>query len=152
MTAIDRLGLLAAALWWGSLSAVGFWVVPLLFAHLPTPAQAGGLAARLFSAQSWVALGCGLVLLMLSRPRDGVPRLDGGQGALGWLLAGLLAALLLEYGVAPRIVARVDLKLWHSVGSALYLLQWVCAGVVLWKLAGGPAGAWRRQVRSGDPS
>ncbi len=144
MTRIDRLGLLAAALWWGSLSAVGAWVVPLLFAHLPTPALAGGMAAKLFSAQVWVALGCGGVLLMVSRPRGGTPRLDWAGGALAWLLAGLLAALVLEFGVAPRILARQDLRLWHTVGSGLYLLQWACAGVVLWKLAGGP--------RSADPS
>jgi len=28
-----------------------------------------------------------------------------------------------------------ELKLWHSVGSALYLVQWVCAGVALWRLS-----------------
>jgi hypothetical protein len=140
---LDRLGLLAAALWWGSLTAVGAWVVPLLFAHLPTPTLAGGMAARLFSAQTWVALGCGVVLLMVSRPRGEAPRMDWAGGALAWLLAGLLAALLLEFGVAPRIVARENLKLWHAVGSGLYLLQWACAGAVLYKLAG---------LRSADPS
>jgi hypothetical protein len=140
---VDRLGLLAAALWWGSLTAVGAWVVPLLFAHLPTPTLAGGMAARLFSAQTWVALGCGVVLLMVSRPRGEAPRMDWAGGALAWLLAGLLAALLLEFGVAPRIVARENLKLWHAVGSGLYLLQWACAGAVLYKLAG---------LRSADPS
>ncbi len=143
MKPLYRLGLLAAALWWGSLTAVGAWVVPLLFAHLPTPALAGGMAARLFSAQTWVALGCGLVLLMVSRPRGQAPRLDWAGGALAWLLAGLLAALLLEFGVAPRIVARENLKLWHALGSGLYLLQWACAGTVLYKLAG---------LRSADPS
>jgi len=140
---IDRLGLLAAALWWGSLTAVGAWVVPLLFAHLPTPALAGGMAAKLFAAQTWVALGCGGVLLIVSRPRGQAPRMDWAGGALAWLLAGLLAALLLEFGVAPRIVARENLKLWHAVGSGLYLLQWLCAGAVLYKLAG---------LRSADPS
>jgi hypothetical protein len=140
---IDRLGLLAAALWWGSLTAVGAWIVPLLFAHLPTPALAGGMAAKLFAAQTWVALGCGVVLLMVSRPRGEAPRMDWAGGALAWLLAGLLAALLLEFGVAPRIVARENLKLWHAVGSGLYLLQWACAGAVLYKLAG---------LRSADPS
>ena len=30
-----RLPLLAAALWWGSLTAIGFLAVPLLFAHAP---------------------------------------------------------------------------------------------------------------------
>ena len=143
MKPLDRLGLLAAALCWGSLTAVGAWVVPLLFAHLPTPTLAGGMAARLFSAQTWVALGCGVVLLMVSRPRGEAPRMDWAGGALAWLLAGLLAALLLEFGVAPRIVARENLKLWHAVGSGLYLLQWACAGAVLYKLAG---------LRSADPS
>ena len=33
----ERLPVLAAALWWGSLSAIGFVAVPMLFAHLPTP-------------------------------------------------------------------------------------------------------------------
>ena len=46
----------------------------------------------------------------------------------------MLLALLVEYGVAPRIVARENLALWHRVGSAMYFLQWLCAGVVSWKL------------------
>jgi len=54
-----------AALWWGSLTTVGFFVVPMLFANLPTPAMAGNMAAKLFSAQTWVALICGLLLLLL---------------------------------------------------------------------------------------
>ena len=33
----------------------------------------------------------------------------------------------------PRIVARENLRLWHSLGSVLYLLQWACAGLALWK-------------------
>ena len=138
---IDRLGVLVAALWWGSASAIGLWVVPLLFAYQPTPALAGAMAARLFSAQTWVALGCALVLLMVARPRGGAPRMDWGRGALVWLLAGVLVALLLEFAVAPRIVARDNLRLWHAVGTGLYLMQCVCAGVVLYKLAGGPGTA-----------
>jgi hypothetical protein len=36
-------------------------------------------------------------------------------------------------------VARDNLKLWHAVGSGMYLLQWLCAGVTLWKVAALPA-------------
>jgi hypothetical protein len=46
----------------------------------------------------------------------------------------MLLALLSEFAVAPRIVARENLRLWHSVGSAMFLLQWVCAAFVFWKL------------------
>ena len=129
----DRLPVMLAALWWGSLTAVGFMVVPLLFAHLPTPAMAGGMAAKLFNAQTWVSLACGVLLLMASRERG-----DGGTAAwartaMPYIVAGLLLALLVEFAVAPRIVARENLKLWHSLGSAMYLLQWLCAGVALYK-------------------
>ena len=129
-----RIPLFAAALWWGSLATTGFLVVPMLFAHLPTPALAGQTAARLFTAQTWVALACGLVLMMASRPKGQLARMDWAQGALLYVTAGVLLALLAEFAVAPRIVARENLRLWHSLGSGMYLLQWLCAGAVLWKV------------------
>jgi hypothetical protein len=128
------LALLAAAFWWGSLTVTGFVTVPLLFSHLPSPALAGNMAAKLFAAQTWIALGCGLLLLGISRGREAQARLDWAGGALLFVAGGMLLALLSEFAVAPRIVARENLRLWHAVGSGMYLLQWVCAGVTLWKV------------------
>jgi hypothetical protein len=127
------LATLAAALWWGSLTTIGFIVVPLLFAHLPSTSLAGQTAARLFTAQTWVAAGCGLLLILASRSHQ-PHRMGWASGALLYVIAGMLLALLLEFAVAPRIVARANLRLWHSVGSGMYVLQWACAGLVLWKL------------------
>ena len=129
------LAVFAAALWWGSLTTLGFLVVPLLFAGLPTPAMAGGMAARLFSAQCGVSVACGLLLLLLSRSKEPAALERWSQGAIVFIVAGLLLALLVEFGVAPHIVARDNLALWHRVGSVMYLLQWVCASVVFGKLA-----------------
>jgi hypothetical protein len=140
-----RVPVLAAALWWGSLTATGFLAVPLLFAHLPSPALAGQVAARLFAAQTWVAVGCGMLLLFASRAADAPSRMDWADGALAFVFAGVVLALLAEFAVAPRIVARDNLRLWHGVGSAMYVLQWCCAAVVLWKTS-GPA------ARSSGPS
>ena len=140
-----RLPMLAAALWWGSLTAVGFLVVPMLFAHLGTPAEAGRMAARLFSAQTWVGTACGVVLLMTARIGDEAPTLTWGKGALVFVILGMLLALLQEFAVAPRIVARENLRLWHGVGTALYAAQWLCALAVLWKLAGNVGVAARTQ-------
>lgn len=128
-----RLPALLAALWWGSLSTIGLLVVPLLFAHLPSAAQAGGMAARLFAAQTWVSVVCGVLLLLLSRPKGAVAQYPWAQSAMVFILAGLLLALLAQFGVAPRIVARQDLRLWHTAGSVMYLLQWCCALAVLWR-------------------
>lgn len=133
---MSRLPTLVAALWWGSLTVVGFLVVPMLFAHLPTPAMAGQMAAKLFAAQTWVTLACGMLFLLFSRSNRSPALVEAGKSALVFVVAGLLLALLAEFAVSPRIVARENLKLWHAVGSAMYLLQWLCASAVLWKVAG----------------
>jgi hypothetical protein len=126
-----RLPIFLAALWWGSLMAVGFVVVPLLFVHLDTPAIAGRMAAKLFTAQSWLSVACGLLLLLAARRQA----TDSANTPSVWVVGGVLLALLLELAVAPHIVARENLMLWHNLGSAFYLLQTVCAAKALWQLS-----------------
>lgn len=109
--------------------------VPLLFAHLPSPALAGNMAARLFAAQTWLSVACCLSLLLLSRPRGSTVLAAWAGNSLVFILGGMLLALLVQFGVAPRIVARQDLRLWHSVGTAMYVAQWLCATLALWRVA-----------------
>ena len=123
-----RLQVFIAALWWGSLCTVGFMVVPMLFVHLETTALAGQMAAKLFTAQSWLSLACGLLLLAAAQRL----RRDGLHGPSPWVVAGMFFALLLEVAVKPHIMARDQLVLWHNLGSAFYLLQWMCSSKVLW--------------------
>jgi len=129
-----RVPLLAASLWWGSLTAIGFIAVPLLFANLPV-ATAGQMAARLFTGQTWTSIGCGVLLLMGARDEDGRATLHWAGGAIGFVLAGMLLAMLGEFAVAPRIVARQDLAFWHTAGTVFYGVQWLCSRVVLWKVS-----------------
>ena len=130
----ERVPLLAAALWWGSLTAIGFIAVPLLFANLPV-ATAGHAAARLFTGQAWTSIACGLLVLVGARDRDGRAHMDWGRGAIGFVIVGLLLAILGEFEVAPHIVARQDLAFWHTAGTVLFGVQWLCALVVFWKLS-----------------
>lgn len=131
-----QLPLWVAAAWWASLSTLGFFVVPMLFVHLPEPAMAGRMAAKLFSIQAMVSTLCGIVLLLIFRSNKVETPVDTAQAATLFVVAGVLLALLVELAVAPRIVARDNLALWHKVGSAMYFAQWVCALVVFGKLAG----------------
>ena len=135
---LARVAPFAAARWWGSLTAVGFMVVPLLFKFLPTPAMAGHMAARLFTAQTWVSVACGVVLLLVSRSDRPPAQARRAQGALVFIVLGMLLALLIEFAVAPRIVARENLRLWHGAGSVMYAVQWLCAAVVLWRITAEP--------------
>ncbi|SFP42942.1 DUF4149 domain-containing protein [Variovorax sp. 770b2] len=134
----DRLALLLAAFWWGSLTTIGFLVVPMLFAKLGNPAVAGNFAGQLFEAQSWVAIGCGLILLIHFRSKAD-ERMDAAtMTSIGIVLGALLLALLQQYAVAPRILARENLKLWHTIGSGMYVVQWVCTLALLWRMGARP--------------
>jgi hypothetical protein len=124
---------LVAAVWWGSLTALGAWVVPLLFAHAPTKAVAAGMAVHLFSAQAWVGLVCGLLSLSAQRHIDRVRGRSHVPSAL--ILAAMLMAAIVEWGIAPRIVARENMLLWHSLGTAFWVLQWGCLTAHVWRLS-----------------
>ena len=134
-----RFGLFLAALWWGSLTALGFVVVPMLFSHLGSPAVAGAMAAKLFSAQTWISTGCAMLMLLVFNQKDVLAPAASARAAIKFIVAGMLLALLVEFGVAPRIVsARTEggnLRLWHGLGSAMILGQWLCAGLTLWRLS-----------------
>jgi hypothetical protein len=131
----ERLPVILAALWWGSLGTLGFMVVPMLFAVLPTPAMAGSMAAKLFTAQTWLSMACTLALLLVYRSNRPLAQQGRARGAIVLIALGLFAATVVEFAIAPQIVARENLKLWHSLGSALYLLQWLAAGATLWKVS-----------------
>ena len=134
-----RFGLMIAALWWGSLSALGFVVVPMLFTHLPSPAAAGQMAAKLFTAQTWLSIACARFLLLVYNQKEAKSQDIRAQAAIKLIVTGLLLAVLVEFGLSPRIVsARADggnLKLLHGLGSAMYFVQWLCAGFALWRLS-----------------
>ena len=134
-----RFGLMSAALWWGSLTALGFVVVPMLFTHMPSTAAAGQIAAKLFTAQTWLSIACAMLLLIVYNQKDALTQEIRAQAAIKFIVTGLLLAVLVEFGLSPRIVsARADggnLKLLHGLGSALYFGQWLCAGFALWRLS-----------------
>lgn len=132
---LRTLPLWLAALWSMGLTTLGLFVVPMLFANLPSPALAGGMAAKLFSGQTAISTACALLLLLVLRSDLHRVSKTVAQSATLYLLAGAILALLVEFGVAPRIIARENLALWHGIGSAMYLVQWICALIVFGKLA-----------------
>ena len=135
----QRFGIMAAALWWGSLTGLGFVVVPMLFTHLISPAVAGAMAAKLFTAQTWLSIACCMFLLLVFNQKEATDQSIRARPAIKFIVTGLLLTVLVEFAVAPHIVnARAtggDLKFWHALASAMYLGQWLCAGASLWMLA-----------------
>jgi uncharacterized membrane protein SirB2 len=132
----DALHSIAVTLWVGSLWAIGFVVVPLLFARLPDRALAGMLAGKLFTLVAYIGIGCALYLLLLRLARFGAGALR--QGFFWVALAMLLLILAGEFGVQPILenlkaqalprqamesVFRDRFNTWHGVASGLYVIE-----------------------------
>lgn len=128
------LPMLLAALWWGSMTAIGFVAVPVLLAHFASPVQAGAAAASVLAAQAWISIACCALLLVFSKRRHAEKQEFWAQAAMAFVLAGLLLALVGQYGVAPRIAAKQGAA-WHYAGMAMYGLQWLCALCTFWRIA-----------------
>lgn len=121
-----------AAAWAMSLSTLGFFVVPMLFVHLPSPALAGNMAGQLFAVQTGISLSCSLALAAAAWRRAAVPGL--------WpSLTGAAMAAAAQWLATPHILARDNLPLWHGLASGMYLLQWCCAMWVFGRLAANAA-------------
>nr|WP_291586303.1 DUF4149 domain-containing protein [Comamonas sp. UBA7528] len=129
-----RLPLLLAALWWGSLTAMGGVAVPVLQAHLSSPTQAAAACAALLAAQTWISIACCALLLVVSKRKYAERQEAWAQAVMVFVLGGLLLALVAQYGMAPRVAARQG-AVWQYAAVAMQVLQWLCALCTLWKVA-----------------
>ncbi len=130
------IALLSITLWVGSLWAIGFLAVPVLFYAQPDKMLAGMLAGHMFTLVSYVGIVCAGYLLAYCRVRF-------GSGMLREPLFLIAAAMLLlvlasEFGLQPQMAAlkaqalpndvmhspyaaRFDLL--HRVASSLYVVK-----------------------------
>ena len=131
-----RLPVLLAALWWGSLTAMA---VAVLVAHgyLPSPTQAAGMQASLLAAQTWISIACCALLLVFSKRKFAEKQEEWAQKAMVFVLGGFVLALVAQYGIAPRVMARQGV-LWSYGALLAYALQWICALCTLWRCAQPP--------------
>ena len=98
----QRFTVMVAALWWGSLTALGFVVVPMLFANLGAPAAAGAMAAKLFTAQTWLSTGCAMLLLLVLNKKDDAALALQAQAAMRVVIERLLGIVELRYEYIVR--------------------------------------------------
>jgi hypothetical protein len=90
---------LVAALWAGSLWAIGYLAAPTLFAHADST-LAGQMVGHLLRSEAWLSFACGLALSALLW---GAADLDDRlRRILACLVIGmLLCALVLNFGIQP---------------------------------------------------
>jgi uncharacterized membrane protein YhdT len=148
------LGFFVSSLWWGSLTTIGFVVVPLLFVWVSPKALAGVVAGQMFVGVSWLNALAPLVLWLLARSMRPW-RVVSPMGLVSeaseiseisthptrqlwrltlWALGAsvVLAAWMLAI-VIPHITQGIDRPLWHGLGSLTYALMWIVTSAVMLK-------------------
>jgi hypothetical protein len=142
--ALAKVRLLVAALWAGSLWAVGYLVAPTLFATLSDRTLAGTIAGNMFHAMAMLSLGCGVAmgLLLWLGTRDWQPKRR--RTVLLIVVVMVMCTVATHFGLQPmmaelRATGLADeavknrFGMLHGVSSVIYLVQSLLAGWLVWK-------------------
>lgn len=145
--ALGRAGAWIAGAWTGLMIGVGGVAAPLLFSMLPR-ADAGRVAARLFSLEATIGLCIGgvLVLVGLQLGRDRAERHQGPRFSAELILALAAVACIVvgHYAVQPMIEAAragqgsLSFAALHAIASAFYALRLVLVALLAWRLSAPP--------------
>ena len=130
------LALLAVTLWVGGIGAIGYLAVPVLFQTLPDKQLAGMLAGKMFSVTAYLAIICGLYLLVYYWVVQG--RQAMRQKIFRVIGIMLLLAIIGQFGIQPILASLKaqampmevmksawagSFRTWHGVASVIYLVQ-----------------------------
>ncbi len=135
-------------LWIGLMWALGFVVVPTLFAVLESRQAAGEVAARLFGRLSITGMVCGVALLALAVLVNPRRRYRGWPWRCAVILIVLVVTMIGEYLLTPQMAAlkqatpgefmagsepAQQFERLHGLASALFVLNCVLGlALVIW--------------------
>lgn len=141
--------LLLATLWCGSLWTIGYIVAPILFAVVENKVSAGTIAGKLFQAEAWLSLVCGLLLVFLCNLTVCTLSIKERRLVL-LLIIGMLTCTLVGYfalhpymvdlrelmrgAVEPDLVVKSKFGLLHGLSSVIYLLESLLAVALVLKI------------------
>lgn len=144
----NNLAWLAATAWVGSLWAVGYLAVPVLFQTLPEKMLAGMLAGKMFSLVAYVGMVSALYLLVYRFRQSAGTAVR--QAPL-WIIATMLLLTLIgEFGFQPVMASLKaqalpadvmhsafagKFKALHGIASISYLLQSLLGAALILNMA-----------------
>jgi hypothetical protein len=151
---VQRLFILIAGVWVGSLFTVGYLVVPTIFANLQDRQVAGMIAAAIFQAEAYVSVLVCVTLLLMANIL--IKRNVENYRSIRWVILVLLLisavtcfgfipymnalrqeALLLGIPVMASPSASLFGRL-HGISSGLFLIQSLLGLWMVWRLTRHP--------------
>ena len=154
LAVFQRLFVLIAGVWVGSLFAIGYLVVPTIFTALQDRQVAGMIAAAIFQVEAYLSVAVCLSLLVLANLLVG--RKVEHYRSIRWIiLVLLLCSALTCFGLIPYmnalrqealllgipVMASPSASLFgrlHGISSGLFLIQSLLGLWVVWRLSRQP--------------
>ena len=154
LAVVQRLFVLIAGVWVGSLFTVGYLVVPTIFANLQDRQVAGMIAAAIFQVEAYLSVAVCLGLLIFANLL--IKRRVEYYRSIRWItLALLLCSLITCFGLIPYmdalrqealllgvpVMASPSASLFgrlHGVSSGLFLVQSLLGLWMVWRLTRQP--------------
>jgi hypothetical protein len=151
---LQRLFLLIAGVWVGSLFTVGYLVVPTIFANLQDRQVAGMIAAAIFQAEAYLSVLVCVALLLLANTL--IKRKVENYRNTRWvILVLLLISAMTCFGFIPYmnalrqealllgipVMASPSASLFgrlHGISSGLFLIQSLLGLWMVWRLTRHP--------------
>jgi hypothetical protein len=131
-----NLAALSVVLWVGSLWAVGYLAVPVLFHAQPDRQLAGMLAGEMFERLGYAGIVCGGYLLQHRLAASGKAALR--EPLFLAIATMLIISLAIQFGIQPLMAGLKaqalplevmdspfagQFRMWHGISSVLYLLE-----------------------------
>lgn len=145
----ERVRLLIASFWVGSMWTIGYMVAPTLFASLTDKVLAGTIAGKLFRIEAWVSIVCAIALIASVKIASDETNAKAGR-QVPWLALAMLVCTLIGYFALQPFMATLraaagpngimdaatksQFGLLHGVSSAFYLIQSLLGVRLIWKL------------------
>ena len=146
---LSRLGAWLAGAWAGTMAGLGLVAAPLLFAGLPR-ADAGRLAAQLFSADATIGVCAGALLAVvgLQLARERAERNAGSRFGreLALALAALLCIVIGYYALQPMLESAragsgaLSFGALHAIASTFFVVRLALVAVLAWLFTKPAAG------------
>jgi uncharacterized Tic20 family protein len=145
---IQRLFTVISGLWVGSFIAIGFLVVPVLFATLGDRQVAGFIAATLFKINAYIGVGVCILLMLVANHVVNLGNRSYRQ--IRWILLLMLMCAVatafiiipwmntlrdqaLQLGIPVRDTSNAKLfSLLHMVSSVVFIIQSILGIALVW--------------------
>lgn len=139
---LQQIAATLAALWAGIMIGVGYICAPVIFQMLPEQRKiAGSIAGQTFTVTAYVALACGIAILLLVKQANKKAGFYTPNAPMILVLAALFLAITGQFVVHPQVAQARDFGntslsfgTLHAISTLIFIAESLCVLALNWVL------------------